>query len=374
MILEEKICFFDEEDASIFIDHLKKNGCKAQKQIISEGESEESLTGKVNDIISWLEEPETSGYFLSNKNWEDAKKRMKNVEININKITENHNAGDVLFKKEDIEESKKLFFNIYREKYESYLKQLSDNSEEPTAAEDTIITDDSKEDSHSSGTDDTEISNKNQADAESAENKISSDSKPVNNPLDDMEVPMFAYYNILIEQEFVKESEEGYIAAKEIDVGDIQVNLPMNSVNLPEDFHYREIISQTHYELTKKYLVKIDPSVHLYCDEEELIDLTCELDFDEGDILQLFHNISIKKPIIYRLLEIISDNNGISAGELTKTINETTIVSRKENSGYDFTLDESTVLMIISELRKTGILSGNDKKIKLADKNKRRQR
>ncbi|EHQ34155.1 hypothetical protein [Methanoplanus limicola] len=373
MILEEKISFYDEEDASIFIDHLKKNGCKAQKQIISEGETEESLTGKVNDIVSWLEEPETSGYFLINKDWKDAKKRMKNIEININKIIEKHNTGDVLFKKEDIEESKEFFFETFREKYESILKQISENSEEPTAAEDIAITADS-EGNFPSRTDEAEGSNEEQREAESTEDEISPDSEQADDPLEDIDIPMFAYYNMLIEQEFVEESEEGYIAVKEIDGGDVQVNLPMDNVNLPEDFHYREIIRQTHYELTKKYLIKIDPSVHLYCDQEELIDAICELDFDEDDALQLFHNISIKKPVIYRLLEIISDNNGISAGELTKTVNEITIVSRKENSGYDFTLDESTVLMIISELRKTGILSGNDKKIKLADKNKRRQR
>lgn len=164
MILEERISFYDEEDASEFIDFLKKEGCKAQKQTYSEGIIEENLVGKVKDIINWLEEPETSEYYILENDLESAKEQLRNIVINVNKITENQNAGEVLFKNENIEESKELFLKIYKEKYESYIEQFSDDSEEST--EETVTNDDIKEPKKLSEAKNTESDNESPGSAE----------------------------------------------------------------------------------------------------------------------------------------------------------------------------------------------------------------
>lgn len=371
MILDERVSFYSEEDASEFINFLKDEGCKAQKQTYTSGEAEEGLTGSIRDIAGWLEKPETSEYYPSEYDWENAKRQLRNMKENLNKITKGHKTGDVLFTRENLEESKELFLKYYSRKIDEFIEKSS--SELKECEEKLSAFSNSGENPGKKENDGEDISKYSDA-AELPDHEKTTDSKPAEDPADDIEIPEFPYYNMLIEQNFVEESRDGFVTSKNFDEGDLRINLTLNNVELPEDFRADGIIKQTHYELSTKYVVKIDPSVHLYCDSNEVMDKIYDLDYDEDEAMQLFKNLIIKKPIIYRLLEIVSGKNGISTTELTKSINEAAIRDKNENSGYDITLDENTVSMIVSELRKTGILSGNDKKIRFTEKKKKRQR
>jgi len=139
-------------------------------------------------------------------------------------------------------------------------------------------------------------------------------------------------------------------------------NLHDLDVDLPEDAGLKK---KAVYWIDPVYQVVIDPAIHLVCDTDEVLTALEGTTVDIESATTLEENLRVKEFIIATLLESVKRKPGITVDELSGPIGVEGVNEDGESIRIEIAIDRRMTSIIVAELRKLGMLTGSNQKIKI---------
>ncbi|MDI6866221.1 hypothetical protein [Methanoculleus sp.] len=346
MILEEVVNFTEEHDAADFVGFLKSKGCRARREVRGFANADEVLEGSLDDLIACFEkaaalieeEAEEKPEEVSEEEasedalwFRERAERYRRQRDRIVELLEGHKPGDTLYTEDDLKRSQEELFTRAAEKIQAWIDKNKDASME---LDETVL----------------------------FESMIG------DHDLLPGKVPPFMLHAMLMANEIVEETPEGYRLVREIPAGQIVAEvspdkMPDIDTDLLEECGLK---IKAVYWIDPVYQVIIDPAVYFACDLDEVLAALEGTTVDIESVATLEENLRVKGFIIATLLDAVMQTPGISVDELSGILK----VERDDEDGnsmmFEVAIDRHTTSNIVAELRKQGILAGSDQKVKIA--------
>lgn len=114
----------------------------------------------------------------------------------------------------------------------------------------------------------------------------------------------------------------------------------------------------------ERYIASLGPEIMLIDDPEPLWDALDGMDVDEDDVDILRTTIAFKQFIIERIMTVLEERGRASREELLEESLSFDAVLNKEQDSASFILTEEYVNGVLNDLKKVGLITGKDSKIK----------
>lgn len=336
MILEEVVAFSEEVDAVEFISFLKSKGCRARREVRGIANADDVVEGALDVLIAWFEEaaaqsgeepPELSDdarWFL------EGAEKYRRQRDQIAALLEGHKPGDILYTNDDLKRSQEDLFRKVADKAREWIEGKKDAGEEldESALFEILFGD---------------------------------------HDLLPADAPLFVLHAVLMRNGILEETPEGYRLTRETPAGQVVLeistdNLPDLDIDLPEDAGLKR---KAVYWIDPLYQVVIDPAIHFACEPDEVLTALEGTTVDIKSATALEDNLRVKGFIISTLLEEVRQKPGISVDDLSGLLRVETVDEDGELMTYEIAIDRRMASSIVAELRKVGILTGSDQKIKI---------
>jgi len=339
MILEEVVAFSEEVDAVEFISFLKSKGCRARIEVRGNANAEELLEGALDDLIAWFEEAaaqsgEESPELSDDARWflEGAEKYRRQRD-QIAALLEGHKPGDILYTNDDLKRSQEDLFRKVADKAREWMEENKDAGEELD---------------------------------ESALFEILFGDRDLL-PAD---APLFVLHTVLMRNGILEETPEGCRLTRETPAGQVVLEISTDNlhdldIDLPEDAGLKR---KAVYWIDPLYQVVIDPAIYLVCDPDEVLTALEGTTVDIESLATLEENLRVKEFIIATLFEEVKRKPGISVDELSGPLGVEGVDEDGESMRVEVGIDRRMTSTIVAELRKLGMLTGSNQKIKIGGK------
>jgi len=335
MVLEESLLFYQEKDADTFIRFLREKNCRALKSAESTINEETVMHGTIGNLIRVIEnamiwqkpeppqspvkeEPlatdfgEISTPPSKRADFAAANARMlSNLQFSrdyIAGIMERFNAGDVIFTPDHLDRIK--------ESLKTGMAEIPDDELENMVTQ-TILT--------------------------------------------------YDCVSILEDNAVVETRSEGMVLLKKVDPGDLTVE---RSAWGPDEIESETLkkfdITLTHnihYDTATR--VAIDPRIHFNCVLKDVETVLEELEVDDDSAEKLLDDFYLKAPAIDRLLNLIETSGKISLPDLVQEMESATLEEASADIRIVLNSSREFVSSMVNDLRKLGIVEGNDRKIRV---------
>lgn len=158
---------------------------------------------------------------------------------------------------------------------------------------------------------------------------------------------------------------DGFILKEKRAAGDIKMLQPYTDFDgyNPTEFEGLDITTNILAASKTDFVVTAGAEILLKSDMDEMVDILDDLDTDEDDAARFIDNIFFKKILVSKILEFV-DNGAKSEKEISDLLGEPyhNIADSKDTISFD--IDSDYLSEVISDLKKEGLLSGKDGKIK----------
>jgi hypothetical protein len=325
MLFDEIFIFKSHECAKSFLSVLKEGGVKTRINETMSNLPRDYVTGKMEDINSWL--------LALSEEREDLKDAInlmhkKNLELKdrIDNYLKDKSKGDFLYTHDELK----------RDTVRAYTRLQE------------------------------EIKNSDPNDFKSANGLLPE-------LLDTSSLSII--HRLLKEQGILEECEEGYILKDDITGADIIYKAPAMDLRFCEGPAFSGLKLLTIFEPTIRYevTVSIIDIIDIDLEELKLIMLACDMKSDDAVNMATDH--LFKKSIIGLILKGVDENNGISAEELSLYImDKWNSLKPFDNRKTELKLREEIVTAFISELKKAGIIAGNVNSLRIAPVKSRKKK
>jgi hypothetical protein len=335
MVLEESLLFYQEKDANTFIKFLREKNCRALKSVESTNNEETAMHGTIGNLIRVIEnamiwqKPEPSQSPVKEEplatdvgeistppgkraDFAAANVRMlANLQFSrdyIAGIMERFNAGDVIFTPD--------YLDRIKESLKTGMAEIPDDELENMVTQ-TILT--------------------------------------------------YDCVSILEDNAVVETRSEGMVLLKKVDPEDLTVERrAWNPDEIDSENLKKFDITLTHniyYDTATR--VTIDPRIHFNCVLKDVETVLEDLEVDDDSAEKLLDDIYLKAPAIDRVLNLIETSGKISLPDLVRGMESAVL----EEAGADFRIvlnsSPEFVSSMVNDLRKLGIVEGNDRKIRV---------
>jgi hypothetical protein len=173
--------------------------------------------------------------------------------------------------------------------------------------------------------------------------------------------------SILEDNAVVETRSEGMVLLKKVDPGDLTVE---RSAWGPDEIESETLkkfdITLTHnihYDTATR--VAIDPRIHFNCVLKDVETVLEELEVDDDSAEKLLDDFYLKAPAIDRLLNLIETSGKISLPELVQEMESATLEEASADIRIVLNSSREFVSSMVNDLRKLGIIEGNDRKIRV---------
>lgn len=336
MVLEETLLFCKETEADIFIRFLHEKNCRAQKKHESSIFEEVEMCGTIGNFIR----------FIETKMESEVQERQKDPIGQEGSTSDPGTSGSPVTRKVSFTESNAkmlAFLKSTRDYAGSIMAQFNPG--------DIICTDE-------------DLRNMKELMRTSFDDKSEDDPKKMFFE----KIKIRGNLMMLEDNGVVETRAEGICLIKKVEPDDLTIERrPWGPDEVDrETLKQYGITLKLHIDFEIETRVIIDPRIHVTCKLEEVTEVLDDLDADELSDEVLRYNLALKGLAIKSIMATIKTAGRIS---LTDLIRDMKVVIP------DMIDDEPRVVEhfspefltgIISDLRKTGIIEGNDRKIRVA--------
>ncbi|MDO9324371.1 MAG: hypothetical protein Q7T80_05355 [Methanoregula sp.] len=192
-------------------------------------------------------------------------------------------------------------------------------------------------------------------------------------PEDDLEkmvtqtILTFDCISILEDNAVLEARSEGMVLLKKVDAGDLIVERRAWGPDEIDEATLKNfaitLTHNIHYGTTT--LVTIDPRIHFNCVFDDVEPILEELEVDSDSAERLLDNLSLKGPVIDRVHNIIETAGKMSLDELVHEMKSATIKQEEADIRVVLISSPEFINSLINDLRKLGIVEGNDRKIRV---------
>lgn len=336
MVLEETLLFCEENDADNFIRFLHEKNCRAQKKHESSIFEETEMCGTIGNFIQLIEtkvaseeqekqkdptgqegstsDPGNSKYPPRRKStFAESNAKMfahlKSIRDYVGGLMTQFKPGDIIFTDEDLKKMKELMHTGFVDE--------SGDDQEKTFFEKMII----------------------RGNLMTLEDNGVAETRP-----------------------------EGICLIKKIDPNDLIVERrPWGPDEVDRETLKQYGISfKYHIDFDTAARVIIDPRIHFTCTLKEVTEVLDVLEVDEFSDEELRHNLALKGLAIESVLGAIRTAGRISLTDLIRNIKEVTPEMIDDEHQIVEHFKPEFITGLISDLRKMGIIEGNDRKMRVA--------
>jgi hypothetical protein len=335
MVLEENLLFYDEDDADVFIGFLLGKNCRVQKMTEGSIYEETLMKGRIGDLISVVEtamndtipehfqnppgserpdpvsdDPATPAdsnelRFLYTKMLEN----LESIRERIRETTVQLNPGDIIASTRELEQMKQRVMDC-----------------------------------------------------------IENDSEEEQIGLLQEEIFLQDCLQIMEDNGMAKTGAEGMVLLKKTDADDLIIERRawdpdevdpgiLKSHNISLDHHI------TFGTVTR---VLISPRIHFNCDPKEIESVLDDLDVDEDRAAVLIGNMYRKSFVIDAIMSVIETAGKISLTDIIHEMESVPSTIAQEDCRLFLDSSQEFITGLVNDLRKTGAIEGNDRKIRVA--------
>jgi hypothetical protein len=335
MVLEESLLFYQEKDADIFIRFLREKNCRALKSVESSVNEETVMNGTIGNLIRVIEnagnwqKPESSQYPVKEetpetelgRDYTHSGKRadfavtharmLSHLQFSrdhIAGIMERFNPGEVVYSLDDLERIKESLKTGAEEVPDDELEELVTKS---------ILT--------------------------------------------------YDCVSILEDNAVVETRPEGMVLLRKVDPCDLTVErrawdpdeidsetLKKFGISLTHNIYYDTV---TH--------VAIDPRIHFNCLLKDVETILEDLEVDDDSAEKLLDDLYVKAPALDRVLNLFEAAGKISLPDLVRAMESTPLEEVDADIRIVLNSSPEYISSMVIDLRKLGILEGNDRKIRV---------
>jgi len=166
----------------------------------------------------------------------------------------------------------------------------------------------------------------------------------------------------------VKTETEGIRLIKKIDPDELP--LQRNLVS-PDEYDENTLKAKNltmhnlfYFETETRLL--IDPRIHIALEPEEVEEALTDLEVDEESLDRLMVNMETKQIAINCIIEAVSRSGRISLPDLIKKVDAVLVPLKDSESPLTAYISPSYTTSIVNDLRKLGLIEGNDRKLRVA--------
>lgn len=335
MVLEEFLLFYQEKDADTFVKFLREKNCRAIKSVESEVSEETVMNGSIGNLIRVIEtvlnrqtpeslkspgaeEPQTAqagGIFSLPGNREELTAAHARMLLNLQSSRENiagimsrFNVGDIVYSSD-------------------YLDRMKDSLK--------------------SGMEDIP--------EEDLEKMVT------------LTILTYDCISVLEDNAALEARAEGMVLVKKVDAGDLIVERrawgPDEIDEATLNTFAITLTHKIHYGTSTR--VTIDPRIHFNCVFDDVEPVLEELEVDSDSAEKLLDNLSLKAPVIDLVLNLIETAGKLSLPDLVREMKSTPIEQEEADIRVVLHSSPEFISSLINDLRKLGIVEGNDRKIRV---------
>jgi len=173
--------------------------------------------------------------------------------------------------------------------------------------------------------------------------------------------------SILEDNAVLEARSEGMVLVKKVDAGDLIVERrAWGPDEIDEATLNKFAITLTHkihYGTSTR--VTIDPRIHFNCAFDDVEPVLEELEVDSDSAEKLLDNLSLKSPVIDRVLNIIETAGKMSLPDLVREMKSATIEQEEADIRVVLHSSPEFINSLINDLRKLGRVEGTDRKIRV---------
>ena len=173
--------------------------------------------------------------------------------------------------------------------------------------------------------------------------------------------------SILEDNAVVESRSEGMVLLKKVDPDDLTVERrAWNPDEIDGETLKKFDITLAHniyYDTATR--VTIDPGIHFNCVLKDVETVLEELEVDDDSAEKLLDNLYIKAPALDRVLNLIETSGKISLPDLVREMESATLDEAGAKIRIVLNSSPEFVSSMVNDLRKLGIVEGNDRKIRV---------
>jgi hypothetical protein len=334
MVLEEALLFYDEDDADIFIKFLRDKNCRVQKMTESSVFEETVMSGTIGNLISVIdkamewkipkthqspaegEEPPADPGGPAPPDRENAimilhakmLANLKSIRDHIDGIMARSNPGDIIWSNEDLNRMK---VNVSA--------CLEDGSEDDLVG------------------------------------KLSHD------------IFIHDCLQIMENNSVVETRPEGISLIKKIDPNDLTIERRAwepDEIDHETFKKYHIALTHTIYYETATRVI-IDPRIHFTCNPKDVEKVLDDLEADDDSAADLIRNLNLKSLAIDSIMNVIETAGRIALPDLIREMDSVTRNEVMDDIRLVLNSSSPFISGIVNDLRKIGVIEGNDRKIRV---------
>jgi hypothetical protein len=335
MVLEESLLFYQEKDADTFVKFLRAKNCRAIKSVESEVNEETVMTGTIGNLIRVIEN-------VLNRQKPES---LKSPGAEEPQTTEIENISSLPGSREDLTAAHARTLSNLQSSRENIAGIMGRfNVGDVVYAADYL---DRMKESLKSGMEDI--------------------------PEDDLEelvtrtVLTYNCISILEANEVLETRSEGMVLIKKVDPADLIVERRAWGPDEIDEATLKNfaisLMHEIHYDTTTR--VTIDPRIHFNCVFDDVESILEELEVDGDSAEKLLDNLSLKAPVVDKMLNFIETAGKMSLTDLVREMKSATIEQEEADIRVVLYSSPAFISGVINDLRKLGIVEGNDRKIRV---------
>lgn len=184
---------------------------------------------------------------------------------------------------------------------------------------------------------------------------------------------LITHLKVMVENNLIKSDPDGFVLLRKMNPDDVSIEYPVTDLELIEvealEAHHLSLIRKI--SLSTRTLVSTDPYLYYACTGEELLDAISTLRVDEESFDHLLFNFYYKGIVVNQIIDLIAAEGKTSLSaiiEQAETLTNRVMkdLEKDQDELASFTqVSPEFVTGLINDLRKAGVIKGNDTKIRL---------
>jgi hypothetical protein len=333
MVLEENLLFYDEEDADMFIEFLLGKNCRVQKMTEGSIYEETLMKGRIGDLITIVKtvlKDAKPGPFQNppgsespgpefddpsgpadSETWRFLHAKMldnmESIRDRIREMTAQLNPGDILVSADELKQMKQRVLDCF------------ENDPEVDKVELLIH-----------------------------------------------EILLQDCLQIMEENGMAETGTEGMVLLKKTGADDLIIERRAwdpDEVD-PDILKSHNISLDHHIDFGTTIRVLISPRIHFNCEQKEIVSVLDDLEVDDDRVEVLVRNMYRKSFVIDAVLDKIETAGRISLTDLIREMKSVPSTIAQEDCQLFLDSSEEFITCLVNDLRKAGVIEGNDRKIR----------